>query len=233
MDTGEIETVSWEDFLAHEFKWKQGEHMTLIGPTGGGKTTLARLLLPRRNYQLVVATKQRDPLIGEMKTDADYNVMKEFEVNPDITPKVILDPGKRKTISGTRQNQSKVIKHAIESAYHQGSWCLYIDEANYVCDDLGLGDDLKTLWHTGRTLKISLVVSAQRPVGLPLVAYSGATHVFFWRLADDTDLKRIGSIGGASNRVIRDTVPLLEFPGEFLYLNSRSGRMVRTKAKVS
>lgn len=227
-----VEYVEWETFLNDVFKWKQGEHMTLIGPTGGGKTTLTRLLLPRRHYQLVVATKAQDPLIQEMKQDHEYSVVKEFDVNADITPKVILYPAQKQSLSATRANQRSVIAHAIESAYHQKAWCIYIDEGNYVCEDLRLADDLKTIWHTGRSLNISLVVSLQRPTMIPLVAYSGATHLIFWRNNDEADLKRIGGIGGINNRTIREAVSALEWH-EVLYVNTRSGRLCRTKAKVS
>lgn len=40
----DVEQQPWDNFVA-AFAWKQGEHVSLIGPTGHGKTTLAGYLL--------------------------------------------------------------------------------------------------------------------------------------------------------------------------------------------
>ena len=35
-----VEEVGFDDFLHHfDREWKQGEHVSMIGPTGRGKTT--------------------------------------------------------------------------------------------------------------------------------------------------------------------------------------------------
>lgn len=226
----DIQELDWDTFLAR-LKWKQGEHMTLVGPTGGGKTTLARLLLDRRKYIVVFATKRRDPLLTAIKQDGDYEVVKDFIGNTKISEKFILDPGTGTTLKATKLKHRAAFQAALETAYHQEGWCVYVDEGKYICDTLRLDQECEMIWQQGRSLGVTLVMSVQRPVKIPLAAYDQATHVFFWRETDDANLKRIGGIGGISNRLIRDTVSVLEWH-EVLYLNTRSGEMVKTKAKV-
>lgn len=226
----DVTPLDWDTFTAR-LRWRQGEHMTLVGPTGGGKTTLARLLLPRRRYQVVFATKRRDPIITELKRDGEYEVVKEFIGNTKIAEKFILDPGAAGSLKNTKHRQRSVFQHALETAFHQTGWCVYVDEGRTICDTLKLGEECEMLWQQGRTLGVTLVMSVQRPVKIPLAAYDQATHLFFWRETDDANLKRIGGIGGVSNKLIRDTVSVLEWH-EVLYLNTRSGEMVKTKAKV-
>lgn len=225
-----IETVTWEAFL-DKWVWKQGEHITLVGPTGQGKTTFARLILPRRKYVVVFATKRRDDLLSEMKKDAAYQVVPKFAgVGPGFH-KFVLDPGHAKSLRETTNRQREVFRHALEECHHQGSWCIYVDEGKRICDILRLDKECEMIWAEGRSLGVSLVMSVQRPVKIPLAAYDQPTHLFFWRDMDEANLKRIGGIGGQSNKTIRETVSSLE-RHQVLYLNTRSGAMVKTKATV-
>lgn len=51
--------MEWETFLSEfsepggDFIWRQGEHVTIIGNTSSGKTTLARAILPIRRFVTV------------------------------------------------------------------------------------------------------------------------------------------------------------------------------------
>jgi hypothetical protein len=79
-----------------------------------------------------------------------------------------------------------------------------------------------------RSLGISLVASTQRPAWVPRELYTSATHLFFWRTNDETDLKSLSGIGFRSARLISEIVANLD-QYETLYINTRTGRMCRTK----
>ena len=61
-------TTPWAEFF-QSWNWRQGEHITLVGPTGSGKTTLAKAILSKRAYVVFVATKPRDATIDQLEAD--------------------------------------------------------------------------------------------------------------------------------------------------------------------
>src|SRR5215471_7435759 len=108
----EIERISWPDFDSR-FSWNQGEHVTLIGPTGLGKTTLALSILHRRRFVVVVACKPQDPLISDLKK-AGYYISREWPV-PSHVERVVFWP----RIEEIRHigEQREAIRNLIESVY--------------------------------------------------------------------------------------------------------------------
>lgn len=224
----EIEHVSWDEFLANHFEWKQGQHVTLIGPTGQGKTTLAKAILKQRKYVLMLVTKRHDPLIGEFKS-AGYRVVREWVHSHHSHPKVLLHPPYLRR-EPREAEQLRQFKHALDRVFDEGSWTVYLDEGPYVIEELRLIKKIKRLWQEGRSSKITVVTGAQRPRFLPLAAYSQATHLFFWRNQDESDSKRLGGLGGLDRKRIERTVASL---GEFevLYVNTRTGALVTTKVR--
>src|SRR5581483_6256450 len=59
--------VPWLTLQAKlERQWQPGEHVTIVAPTGHGKTHLALTLAELCRYVLVLATKRKDPLVAEL-----------------------------------------------------------------------------------------------------------------------------------------------------------------------
>jgi hypothetical protein len=236
----EIDVVSWAEFQ-RLFKWRQGEHVSLIGATGCGKTTLAHHLLPMRKYVVVLATKPKDSSMNELIREGGFRKSKFWPAGPtDIVQKVVLWPSINKR--SQKLNQKLVFAEALNDIYEQGAWCVYADELHYLTSTLGLQSVFTDLWQQGRSMGISLIASMQRPSHVPLLAYTQATHVFFWRANDTRDLKTIGGIGSIDSKVIQNVVARL--PGKatsgfnaseayaFLYVNVNSGRLVVSRVDL-
>jgi hypothetical protein len=219
--------VSWDDFIAFYFDWQQGEHVTLIGPTGQGKTTLALSILGMRDFVLAVATKQRDPVLYTLEGMGYARVTQFGERPAEVAPKVVLAAQLPKGTESLPQ-QKRVVHDALTTVYIQGGWCVYLDEVRYVTEFLKLDADVEVLWQQGRSSGISVVAAAQRPAWIPLSAFSQATHLFLWRTSDQRDLERIGALGAHDSRAIAAEVATLP-RFTVLYVNTRDGMKVRTK----
>lgn len=53
---------------------------------------------------------------------------------------------------------------------------------------------MELLWRQGRSESTTIIANTQRPRHIPLVAYSQATHLFFWSSPDLSDVRRIGEM---------------------------------------
>lgn len=227
--TSNIVDMPWADFKRRFFAdWQQGEHVSLIGPTGQGKTTLAMEILPRRGHTVVLGTKVKDKTLRSLEK-AGFKRIQEWD-QKRLGEKYLLWP----TISSERDlaKQKRVFTRALNSIYREGRWTIYIDEARYMCQMLKMPTMMVLLWTQGRSNLITVVAGCQRPAFVPTEIYDQATHIFFWGDNDETNLKRIGGIGFLNAKEIRLAVAGLA-KYQILYVNTRTGQMIRTKVELS
>lgn len=224
----DVDRVAWPAFL-DAFDWRQGEHISLVGPTGCGKTTLGLAILPRRRYVIALGTKPRDDTLDKLRRSGWLRAF-DWPVPPprgNEARRIILWPRFHRMDDATRQRD--IFDRALRGVFTQGGWCIYADELRYLANDLKLDRLLRLLWLQGRSLSVSLVGGTQRPAWVPLEMYDQATHLFLWRDNDESNLKRISGIGGALNpKEVRTLVSRLPLH-DVLYLNTRTGRRLITR----
>lgn len=225
-ETESVPLVPWDEFVPR-FKWVQGEHVGLIGPTGAGKTNLAFWLLPMRTYVTVLATKPKDTSLDKFGKRNGYKVLREWtKATAKQMPRRILWPNARSLNADIEQQ--RVFTDALGSIFVQGGWCVYIDELWYVGTVLNMTRIVKKYLQQARSTGISLVVSSQRPAWIPVEVYDQSTHLFFWRENDERNLSRISGIGWLSAKLIQHTVARLP-KYHVLYVNTRTGDMMITR----
>jgi energy-coupling factor transporter ATP-binding protein EcfA2 len=228
-----IETVPWETLLAG-FKWRQGEHLAVIGPTEVGKSTLVRELLPRRSHVIFFGTKKKDDLYDKLiRKDGFYRV----ETHRDIKPwmkKVIIWPSHKSTIVETIAHQKKVFTEAFDMVANQGGWTCVYDECKYLAEMLGLGRHITFAQEQLRTNGGTNVSGAQRPFWIPRSVLGMASHVFLYTSTDPDDMKRLSDIGGVNKQLIRREMETLS-QHEFIYIHTRAGRasMLRSQVRIT
>lgn len=219
----------WDEFFRKFSRdWKQGEHVTMIGTTGSGKTTLGRQLLSLRDYVIVLATKQRDDSLYKPLEKLGYVTVSSVDQISQETPRVIFRPGLHSPDKAGMQAQADAFRDLLVTVYIDGGWCLYCDEVRYLTDNLGLKTEMETLWLQGRSLGVTIAAGTQRPVSIPLLAFDQAVHMFDWRNSDKESVRRMSEFAGGQQETVAKTIPLLP-EHECLYINVRTDRLVRTK----
>lgn len=230
--TGLPPFMPWEQFM-REFRWRRGEHLTTIGPTGSGKTVLNRQLLRLRDLVVVLGVKQRDPeLYGPFEREG-YELRRTFDADwafDDDEPNLVLYvPQTQKQEAKARRTElASRFRQALTDIRQEGWWTVYADDVAYLADQLGLAADLEEVWILGRSEEVTVVVSSQEPVNIPLMAYGFATHLFLFHNPDLRRVKRMAELTGVNREVTEQTILHLP-PHEFLYVNKNTGQMVRSK----
>lgn len=222
--------LAWPDFLAR-FDWRQGEHVSLLGPTGTGKTTLAVQLLARRGYVVAIGTKPKDRTLDHLRRHAGYKLAPVLpaQVQPGRPARVIVWPKMRTLDRAQKRALAARVRDTLDRAYSAGGWTIFADELAFLTNTLRLAPELSDIWQQGRSNHVSLIGCSQRPRHIPLDAYSAASHLFLWRTNDDYDLKRLSGLNGVNAKAVRQLVP--ELPRHAcLYVSTRSGAMVVTVA---
>lgn len=222
--------MPWNEFIKNHFKWQQGEHVALVGPTGQGKTTLLKHLLPLHKYTVVFATKPRDSSMTNLINSQGYHPLEKWQsLDPKRFPKRVLWPDASSL--NADEEQRKVFHDALAKMYREGGWTAVIDELWYIINVLGLEKDIRIYLLQSRALNISLVVATQRPAYVPLEVYDQSTHLFFWRDNDERNLSRLSGISWRSASLIKNVISNLE-AYQVLYINTRTGQMFRTRSPI-
>lgn len=222
--------VAWDRFYA-DFarRFSPGDHVTGVGATKSGKTTLLREVAYLRNFVAVAATKRRDSSLYEPLKKHGFQIVDRFLVEEwEELPRQIVKPELTGVDRAAIADQAGVFADMIHEIWDHGRWTLFADEIRYLTKNLKLSIPMETLWLQGRSLEASVVCGTQRPVGIPLEAFSQCMHLFIARTTDEKDLDRCAEFVAGDKQIVKYTAARLP-KWEFLYVERETGLMVRTK----
>lgn len=193
--------ISYQQFLNHILEvWRPGQHLTIIGETGVGKTWIAADVLQVRKYIIMFATKRRDKTISQR-----YEGFRTLEKwRPQYNDKRILFWPKPRYL-GDFELQRVQIWHVLNQAFEAGGWTLYFDDLFYVCNALKLGSAVQMLYTQTRSEGITLVACMQRPSArtVPREIFNQSTFLVMFRLNDDRDVETVAEESGIARRELK------------------------------
>jgi hypothetical protein len=195
--------------------WRQGEHLFIAAPTQCGKTSLASILVARRNHVVVLSSKPGDDNLR--KRYADYRRISEWPPDREAD-RVLLWPRQQSELSRTIIVQRAAFKKCLDSVSRQRGWCVVVDEAHWCSQFLRLDREIAVLHHQGSSTGISMVTLSQRPAWIPRIIYSSASHVFLGATHDRDDAKSLANLGGVDMKEVADTMARMG-RHDLLYLN--------------
>lgn len=215
------EFMDWDSFQSYwPSIFKQGEHVTIIGPTGSGKTLLGAELVKPRKWVVAAGIKAHDKSMERLQR-AGWQRVGKWKDKGSGNTRVLLWPKKAK-IHEVKGIHRRVFAEMLGDVWTKGGWCVWTDELRYMTDLIRLKEPYVLMYVTARSNNVSLVSSAQRPSHVPLEAYSQAQHLFLFRTGDERDLVRMGGLNGVNAREVARIVAQLP-KHHFLHVNLNDG----------
>lgn len=210
---GNPNILQWPEFEAMFAKaHKQGEHVSIVAPTGSGKTQLGIALceiIGRRNAPdgrptrvTILNFKPRDDTLSRLqakgKPTGEWQTIKKWPPSYGQEHCVVWPKGGPP--SGAARRHRNVFVPLIDTIYAEGSQTVYIPEAAYfersLPNGLGMSGTMEQLWSTARGLKLTVISDTQRPRQVTRLMWSEPSWVFIFNVDDEDDLKRVAEMSG-------------------------------------
>lgn len=230
-DVPSLRTVPREEFVKQFAQDYKPSHVTLIGPTQRGKTTLCfqllHAVLARHRKDRWTATilhgkiKKRDDTMREYARKSNYRVIKSWPPGPAGRPKhmkrnvsgyILLPLGNDKMSAAEEEKTLKAeFGRAIRSNYHSTRRVkiTVIDERAQADKDLKLTKDLDAPLQRGLPHNPEWN-NIQRGAWCSYHCYDAPQHVFLFFDDDDSNVERYSEFGIGDPRGIQEILKNLK-----------------------
>jgi len=234
-----LHIFSRDEFVQRRFRYRPGEHVTMVGPTGCGKTWLAYQLIGQyastRWPAVSLMKKPRDPVTNMYARRLKFRIVPTWPPvwspwKPQDPPGWVVWPRTKFDPDLDRPYKANIFRKALMNAYRGNGVfrkrprIIYVDDAYGIAIILDLDDELIEMWTEARTMECGLWTGFQKPSHVPLWAYSQAEHLILFNDPDKRSRERFAEIGGVDPVTVRDTVMQLD-AHQFMYIRRDGRRM--------
>jgi hypothetical protein len=192
--------------------------MSVIAPTGAGKTTLVAGLLDLRRYVLALDPKGGDSTLSGLGYERLNKWPGEKELAETVSrndedgrpSRFIVGPVVRTEADMVKLRN--VCKQALDGAFNMGGWSVYVDELQIATDPrmMSLRQEADRMLIAARDKGISFISSYQAPSWVTPHASKMSTWVAVSRTRDTDVVNRLAEILGRPKAEIRGAVAGLE-----------------------
>lgn len=198
--------------------WEPGQHLSVIAPTGAGKTTFVGGLLQLRRYVLALDPKGGDSTLTglgypRLSTWPGDKKLQRLVANND-------EDGKpSRYIVGPRVHDAddlvtlrNVTKEAMDGAFNMGCWTVYADELQILTDNrmMNLRKEADRMLIAARDKGLSFVSSYQAPSWVTPHAAKMSTWCAVSYTRDTDVVNRLAEILGRPKPEIRGAIAGLD-----------------------
>lgn len=223
------QVLYWEDFqTVFKRSHKRGEHVSIVGPTGGGKSTIgceiAQLIGSRKATNkrpvpvTIICCKEEDDTIEKL----GWPKLKKWPPAYGEEHNIIWPRGF--DASESAKKQAQIINPVLDQMHKEGRQTVYITECAYMerplPKGLGLGHTMERFWSEARSSKLTIIGDTQRPRHVTLLMWTEPSWVFIIKPEDFDDLDTVARRSGR-RREVHEIVPNL---GGFEFLCIRRQR---------
>lgn len=213
----QVDVISRRE-LIRGFDYGPGQHVTTLGPTQRGKTTLALQLLghvTNKDHKAVLLAGKpphRDAVMGKAADRMNLTIVEEWPPTPVEKFKTrnkngyVLRPHQTLSdLDADNENLRKQFRKALMTNYASKEPVItVVDEAHHVQNDLGLKKEYEAPLMRGAPHNAVWSI-IQRGRFMTYLVYDAPEHLFIFYDPDRSNQKRYSEIGGVD-------------PGQLIYL---------------